>query len=473
MEAARRRPANGQIADAAFLEWRYLRSPRAYRVLGAFRGDTLDGAARAGGRAAAGSRSSATRSARSAQLLRATASREADDRARPARAARRLPRGGLRPDPQADPRPRQAAASGRQPRRPLAVPARRLRRLLKLIFVTQQVDPADPVLGATVAKLRALAAQVDELVVLSLGAVPGSLPRTAASRRSAAASKATRGLRFARALAPELRGADAVLAHMCPIYAVLAAPLARPLRVPVLLWFAHWRASPLLRAATAASTNVLSVDTPLVPARDAEARPARPRDRLRRARVQPASRRRRAARDRPRPHLAGEGARDDHSRRQRGTGDATRRLRHLRQRRGARAPRRARAPDRRARAGRPRRDPRSGPARPDRRAPRRRRRARQQHARRRSRQGRLRGLRELPARARVEPVLRRALRGDRAAASLRARVGRRARRPPAGARGARAQQERATIGRTLRERAVASHSVDSWAARRPRSRAGR
>jgi len=35
--------ANGQLVDAAFLEWRYLRSPRAYRILGAFRGDTLAG----------------------------------------------------------------------------------------------------------------------------------------------------------------------------------------------------------------------------------------------------------------------------------------------------------------------------------------------------------------------------------------------------------------------------------------------
>ena len=131
---------------------------------------------------------------------------------------------------------------------------------MKLIFVTQQVDPADPVLGATVAKLRALAAQVEELVVLSLGAVPGSLPSNCRVKTFGGGSKATRGVRFARALAPELRGADAVLAHMCPIYAVLAAPLARPLGVPVLLWFAHWRASPLLRAATAASTTVLSVD---------------------------------------------------------------------------------------------------------------------------------------------------------------------------------------------------------------------
>ena len=131
---------------------------------------------------------------------------------------------------------------------------------MKLIFITQQVDPANPVLGATVAKLCALAAQVDELVVLSLGAVPGALPANCRVKTFGGGSKAVRGLRFLRALAPELRSADAVLAHMCPIYAVLAAPLARPRRIPVLLWFAHWRASPLLRAATAAATNVLSVD---------------------------------------------------------------------------------------------------------------------------------------------------------------------------------------------------------------------
>jgi glycosyltransferase involved in cell wall biosynthesis len=47
---------------------------------------------------------------------------------------------------------------------------------------------------------------------------------------------------------------------MCPIYAVLAAPLARSLGVPVLLWYTHWRASRLLRAADRASSVVLSVD---------------------------------------------------------------------------------------------------------------------------------------------------------------------------------------------------------------------
>jgi hypothetical protein len=46
----------------------------------------------------------------------------------------------------------------------------------KLIFATQVVDPDDPVLGATVAKLRALAARVDELVVLADRAVDDVLP---------------------------------------------------------------------------------------------------------------------------------------------------------------------------------------------------------------------------------------------------------------------------------------------------------
>jgi glycosyltransferase involved in cell wall biosynthesis len=41
---------------------------------------------------------------------------------------------------------------------------------------------------------------------------------------------------------------------------VLAAPLVRPLRVPLLLWFTHWRASRLLRAAERVSTAVVSVD---------------------------------------------------------------------------------------------------------------------------------------------------------------------------------------------------------------------
>ena len=141
---------------------------------------------------------------------------------------------------------------------------------MRLVVVTQQVDPASPVLGATVAKLRALAARVDELVVLADSAVDGALPDNCRVRLFRSGHRAGRGLRFESALSRELvrrPRPGAVLAHMCPIYAVLAAPVARPLRVPVLLWFTHWRRSRLLSTAELLSNRVLSVDERTFPLR--------------------------------------------------------------------------------------------------------------------------------------------------------------------------------------------------------------
>ena len=125
---------------------------------------------------------------------------------------------------------------------------------MKLAFATQAVDPADPVLAATVPKLRALAARVDELVVLADRVDRAALPANARAHAFGARSKAERGARFAVALARERP--DAVLAHMAPVYAVLAAPL----RVPVLLWFTQQRGGRLLRLAERVSRAVLTVD---------------------------------------------------------------------------------------------------------------------------------------------------------------------------------------------------------------------
>ena len=129
--------------------------------------------------------------------------------------------------------------------------------------MTQEVDPSSPVLGATVAKIRALAARVDEVVVLADRGADGVLPDNCRLHRFGASSRAGRGARFEAALTRELARSPrptAVVAHMCPIYAVLAAPLARPLGVRVLLWFTHWRPSRLLRAAERASTDVITVE---------------------------------------------------------------------------------------------------------------------------------------------------------------------------------------------------------------------
>lgn len=132
----------------------------------------------------------------------------------------------------------------------------------RVVFVTQQVDPAHPALAATVPKIGALAQLVDEVVVLADGAAEDVLPANCRVRTFRSRTKLGRGLRFELALTRELRGlrGGAVVAHMCPIYAVLAAPLVRPWGVPVVLWFTHWKASRLLRLAERLSTAVVSVD---------------------------------------------------------------------------------------------------------------------------------------------------------------------------------------------------------------------
>jgi glycosyltransferase involved in cell wall biosynthesis len=131
----------------------------------------------------------------------------------------------------------------------------------RLVFVTQQIDPVHPNLGAAVGLVRALAERVDHVSVLALRAAPGALPENCRVREFGAEAQVTRGLRFATALVRELSPRpQAVIAHMSPVYAVLAAPLCRPLRVPVILWFTHWRDSGTLRLAERVSTAVATVD---------------------------------------------------------------------------------------------------------------------------------------------------------------------------------------------------------------------
>jgi glycosyltransferase involved in cell wall biosynthesis len=129
---------------------------------------------------------------------------------------------------------------------------------VKLAVITQRVDEDDPALGATAAKIRALAALVDELVVLTLDARPTALPENVRVRTFGGGSKVGRTARLVTALARERP--TAVVAHMAPVYAVVAAVVTKPRRVPLLLWFTHWRGSRLLQVAERVSTRVLSVD---------------------------------------------------------------------------------------------------------------------------------------------------------------------------------------------------------------------
>src|SRR6478736_10252470 len=125
----------------------------------------------------------------------------------------------------------------------------------RLVFLTQSVDPAHPVLAATIPKIRALAARVDEVVVLAQSGGGERLPPNVDVRTFGAATQLGRAWRFERELARALP-ADAVVAHMIPVYVLLAAPLVRPRRIPLLLWFTHWKRSRMLEAAALAATRI-------------------------------------------------------------------------------------------------------------------------------------------------------------------------------------------------------------------------
>lgn len=131
-----------------------------------------------------------------------------------------------------------------------------------MIFATQKLDPGDPVLAATVPMVRALAERVDELVVLCDSAAPDAVPKNARVHAFGASTQLQRGARFEAALARELRPRPiGVVAHMVPLYAVIAAPLVRPLGIPLVLWYTHWKSHAVVRAAEKLCTAVTSVDT--------------------------------------------------------------------------------------------------------------------------------------------------------------------------------------------------------------------
>jgi glycosyltransferase involved in cell wall biosynthesis len=115
---------------------------------------------------------------------------------------------------------------------------------MRLIFVTQIMDSADPVLGASADLARALAARCDRLAVVAneVRTIPPNLDAEVLSLgKENGAGRFVRGLRYERAVTRLSRGlpANALLAHMCPVYLTLAAPITKLLGVRTVLWYAH------------------------------------------------------------------------------------------------------------------------------------------------------------------------------------------------------------------------------------------
>jgi glycosyltransferase involved in cell wall biosynthesis len=130
---------------------------------------------------------------------------------------------------------------------------------MKLVFVTQTLDPGHAALAQTLDLVEALAQRVEQLDVVARTS-SWSPPANVRVRTFEAPYRALRAASFELALLPSLRDADGVLVHMVPEFMLLTAPLARVRRIPALLWYTHWHAGSSLRLATGLADRVLSVD---------------------------------------------------------------------------------------------------------------------------------------------------------------------------------------------------------------------
>lgn len=124
----------------------------------------------------------------------------------------------------------------------------------RLIFVTQVIDPDDAVLGFVIELIRDLSHRCDRLVVIAneVRRVPDDLSVEIVSlRKERGYGRLRRTIRYLVAVWRQARGmpADGLIAHMCPVYLNLAAPLTKLLGVRNLLWFAHPSRSIALRIA--------------------------------------------------------------------------------------------------------------------------------------------------------------------------------------------------------------------------------
>jgi glycosyltransferase involved in cell wall biosynthesis len=132
---------------------------------------------------------------------------------------------------------------------------------VRLLLITPKVDPADDLFGHVNTWAAALARRVDRVYVVALWPGHPDLPSNArfatlgkASAEGGSGSVIDRARwlgRLQRIVARLcLRGeVDAVLAHMGPVFAVAAAPIARLAGLPTFLWYAHGHVSPMLRLA--------------------------------------------------------------------------------------------------------------------------------------------------------------------------------------------------------------------------------
>jgi len=134
---------------------------------------------------------------------------------------------------------------------------------VRLLMFNLAVDEEDSNLGFAVAWIKVLAQKVDwiDLITMRTGVyrLPGNV-RVYSVGKELGFSRLTRFVRFYRQLFKLLRTNqyDGCFAHMMPLFAVLAGPLLRAKKIPLVLWFTHKSVRPILHVALFCSNKVVS-----------------------------------------------------------------------------------------------------------------------------------------------------------------------------------------------------------------------
>jgi glycosyltransferase involved in cell wall biosynthesis len=139
---------------------------------------------------------------------------------------------------------------------------------MRVLMLTQALDPADPLLAFTVDWVRALARRVSHVDVICLrasGPPPASNVTAWPIGERHEASRMRRLVALERAVLRLVGKADVVFTHMVPRYACCAGPIAAAARRPLLLWYVHRRDSLELRIASRFSRIVATAAPQTLP----------------------------------------------------------------------------------------------------------------------------------------------------------------------------------------------------------------
>lgn len=128
--------------------------------------------------------------------------------------------------------------------------------MMRVLMMVQLVDEGEWLRAFTVGWIRALAAQVERLDVLTLEMGQADLPANVfvqSMGKEQGYGRLRELLTFHRAIQRVIRDVDVVFSHMTPRYTWLAAPYAARYHKPQMLWFTHRQVSLELRLALRAA----------------------------------------------------------------------------------------------------------------------------------------------------------------------------------------------------------------------------